>query len=51
MLYFYILQMDPILLEFFFFKGRKTSQNNKIFKGVVLMVITAQNLNNGQISK
>lgn len=50
MLYSYIFQMDQILLKFIL-KGQKISQNNKIFKGVVLVVFTAQNLNNGNISK
>lgn len=51
MLYSYIFQMDQILLKFSILKGQKISQNNKIFKGVVLVVFTAQNLNNGNISK
>lgn len=51
MFYFYILQMDPILLKFFILKGQKTSQNNKIFKGIILIAFTAQNLNNRNISK
>lgn len=39
-LYFYILEKDPVLLKFFILKDLKTGWKIKIFKGVVLVVFT-----------